>query len=74
LTATIVALSCYLVFYSEEKTNYKLPAFSKVAVESITTLDIEKNKVIVALKKKGEGSLAVRDIDDPFFTGHNGSG
>ncbi len=55
LGIVIVALSCYLVFHSEEKTNYELPEFSKVAVESITTLDIEKNKVVVSLEKKGEG-------------------
>ncbi|MBI9092963.1 MAG: DUF4340 domain-containing protein [Desulfobacterium sp.] len=55
LGGVIVALSCYLVFHSEEKTNYALPTFSKVAVESITALDIEKNKVVVALEKKGEG-------------------
>ena len=55
LGLVIVALSCYLVFHSEEKSNYELPELSKVAVETITTLDIEKNKVHVTLGKEGEG-------------------
>ncbi len=54
LGIVIVALSCYLVFHSEEKTNYELPELSKVAVETITTLDIEKNKVNITLGKEGE--------------------
>ncbi|MCP4119883.1 MAG: DUF4340 domain-containing protein [Desulfobacteraceae bacterium] len=55
LGIVIVALSCYLVFHSEEKTNYKLPEFSKVAVETVTAIDIEKNKTTVTLAKEGEG-------------------
>jgi hypothetical protein len=55
LGLVIVALSCYLVFHSEEKTNYALPELSKVAVETITTLEIEKNKVNITLGKEGEG-------------------
>lgn len=55
LGLVIVALSCYLVFHSEEKTNYELPELAKVEVETITTLDIEKNKLHFTLGKEGEG-------------------
>ena len=54
LAALIAALCAYLVFHSENKTNYTLPDLPKVSGSDITRLNIDKNKKTISFTRIGD--------------------
>ncbi|ACN16337.1 hypothetical protein HRM2_32580 [Desulforapulum autotrophicum HRM2] len=67
LGVVIVSLVAYLVFHSEQKSNYTLPDLSRVAVEEVSTLAVEKNGKTINLYR-ANGQWTVSDKHYPADT------